>query len=152
MSAGTKQKENTVNIEIDTNYQTRNGKKVRIIAKNRRHHEYNIVGLILQEDGTEGVETWSQEGKFSNDSVGENGHPFDLVSPWVEPPMVDWEAMPRWATHVAQDENGRWSWYDHRPRVQGNAWTSTEGRYGEIPWDFAPESDIPWDCSLTERS
>ena len=138
-----------MDIEIDSSYRTRSGKKVRIVAKNRKHHTYGVVGLILQEDETEGVETWSQEGRFSNDSVGE-GHPLDLMSPWVEPPMVNWAAMPAWARWVAQDAGGHWRWFAYYPNRK-HLPVLMDYLYSNIPPSYAPIYSGPWEDSLVER-
>ena len=53
---------------------TRDGKNVRILCTNRKLDSKEVVGLIMNNDGTEGLLSWSKQGK----SLSLNDSSFDL--------------------------------------------------------------------------
>lgn len=53
---------------------TRDGKNVRILCTNRKLNSKEVVGLIMNNDGTEDLFTWSKQGK----SLSLNDSSFDL--------------------------------------------------------------------------
>lgn len=57
--------------------QTRNGRPVRILATDRKHGEYPIVGLITRPCGEEELETWTKDGKTIDAT---SSHRNDLVN------------------------------------------------------------------------
>ena len=36
---------------------------------------------------------------------------------------IDWSLAPKWANYAAQDMDGAWHWFRHRPIFDYNAWT-----------------------------
>lgn len=46
---------------------TREGQPVRIVATDRVHREYSVIGFRSQEDGTESVDTWTTDGVYTTD-------------------------------------------------------------------------------------
>ena len=53
---------------------TRDGKNVRILCTNRKLDSKEVVGLTMNNDGTEGLLSWSKQGK----SLSLNDSSFDL--------------------------------------------------------------------------
>lgn len=53
---------------------TRDGKNVRILCTNRKLYSAEVVGLAMNNDGTEGLLSWSKQGK----SLILNDSSFDL--------------------------------------------------------------------------
>ena len=53
---------------------TRNGKNVRILCTDRKLDSKEVVGLTMNNDGTEGLLSWSKQGK----SLSLNDSSFDL--------------------------------------------------------------------------
>jgi hypothetical protein len=39
----------------------------------------------------------------------------------------DWSTAPDFARYLAQDEDGEWSWFSHKPNEGHAAWWSCEG-------------------------
>ena len=141
-------------IEVGKFYRTRNDQKVRILATDRKGSGYEVVGLIDYGKG-EAWASWTKLGKYN---INEKNHTLDLVAPWIDPPVVNWAAMPAWAKWVAMDEDGVWSWFETKPwRVEETTKPSPEWQrhgswtFGMIPSAFAPTYCGPWQDSLVER-
>jgi hypothetical protein len=49
----------------------------------------------------------------------------------------DWSEAPSWATWLAEDQDGEWTWYEHKPVLdrEKGIWTSAGGRFetAEVP-------------------
>lgn len=41
----------------------------------------------------------------------------------------DWSIAPEWAEFLAQDDNGRWYWYEHEPECDDAGWYEECGQY-----------------------
>lgn len=58
---------------------TRDGRKARIISVDKAGSK-NVVALVMNENGTEGVHDYYPDGNFYVQSVGGPEHPLDLVN------------------------------------------------------------------------
>jgi hypothetical protein len=74
----------------------------------------------------------------------------DIISEWIDKPIVDWSLMPAWAKFVAMDKKGKWWWYTHKPSLE-HAWCIIEGFVGKIPSEYTPKWEGDWRNSLIER-
>jgi hypothetical protein len=57
----------------------------------------------------------------------------------------DWKDAPKWASHLAMDENGGWFWYEFKPEIDESSgtWKVCEGsaRVGRLEeWQETLES------------
>lgn len=60
----------------------------------------------------------------------------------------DWRAAPEWAKFLAQDQTGRWHWYERAPIISEGYWAVPQP---DSRWDDAePELDS-WEHSLEPR-
>ena len=83
MSAGTRQKENVMDIEVGGGYRTRDGREVRVLATDRRDYypesdnAYNIVGFVTRHNtDVEDICVWLASGKY----LLEEEHACDIVA------------------------------------------------------------------------
>lgn len=134
-----------MNIEAGKFYQTRDGRKVRIYATDGQKDGYPIHGAVLYVNGWE-VAGWHSDGTWIKG--GRRG--LDIIAPWIEKPIVDWSAMPKWAKWVAMDKNGEWFWSDAPPRKSKDIWECSCNT-DIIPPEYAPKYEGPWEDSLVER-
>jgi len=51
-----------------------------------------------------------------------------------------WEIAPKWANWLAQDSNGSWFWYEHKPHT-GIGWIDNAGVYGPDTGKWKRASD-----------
>lgn len=58
----------------------------------------------------------------------------------------DWKDAPEWAKYLAQNEDGRWFWYEENPQLYFDLWWSNEGRKA-----FAGDPLKGWGESKEER-
>lgn len=140
-------------IEPGKFYRTRNGYKARIYATDGGDTKNLIHGAILKQDDSWLSQCWHAGGKYFNKCQCDD----DIVSEWIDAPVVNWSAMPAWANFVAKDSDGAWFWYSYRPnyRVSDGNWEGDqpiESRtWGAIPIVFSPTFTGPWTASLVER-
>ncbi|NII73956.1 hypothetical protein FHW84_002529 [Dyella sp. SG562] len=58
----------------------------------------------------------------------------------------DWKDAPEWAKWLAQDDNGKWFWYEVQPDQRICSWGDMGGRYQE-----ALSGDGGWRATLEKR-
>ena len=137
---------NTITPKKGKEYTLRNGMRYRCYAT-EAGGEYTVHGAYL-ESGIWRICNHTSEGRFSpqlNDTA------FDIISEWIDKPVVDWPKMPAWSVAVSSDEGGPWYWYDARPSEQADYWKNEGAMSGIIPDKFAPTFTGSWRDSLVER-
>lgn len=130
-------------------YLTRDGRKARVLCVDAPGKQ-PVVGFTLITDTEVSTGTWGLDGSWSETG---NLASADLISPWIDSPVVDWDAMPGWANWVAQCDNGEWRWFVAKPVQLDLGFSSFYGQtdYGIIPPLHCPESTGNWRDSLCER-
>lgn len=100
---------------------------------------------------------------WNNDGLSSDSSQFNLKEPWVDRPIVNWDTLPKWATWVAQDEDGWWWWYTAQPDLANENWVRSTidiHSAGRIPVKYEPKwgnKNIPnstcgaWRESLVRR-
>jgi hypothetical protein len=124
----------TLNFEVGKAYRTRDGRKAVCLTTTLYDNRIGLqVGEILYSVTINGM-------FFTDKSETQN----DIISEWIDKPIVDWSLMPAWAKFVAMDDSGNWAWYTSEPN---------KGLYmgGKIPTEYCPKWDGDWRQSLTER-
>ena len=104
-----------------------------------------IHGAILRPD--EWVTArWDLTG--SNVAQGQ----YDLISEWVDKPVVDWGKLAAWHRWVARDERGGWFSFCQKPILGMAHWMIASGcDYCPIPSQYSPTFSGDWKDSLVER-
>jgi hypothetical protein len=139
-------------IEPGKFYITRDGRKARIYATDSGHERYPIHGACLEEESF-----WSQESwKAAGDARDGIQHHSDLISPWVEKPVVDWTAMPDGAIAVAKGKDGTWRAYNRKPEYSAEyGWLHAGTNIGNGCWHLYPQHTPTftgdWKDSLVSR-
>lgn len=135
-------------IEAGKFYATKNGLKVRIYSVDGTP-DAPVHGAFLGPKGWN-ARLWTHEGTalFAIE--------LDIIDPWIEKPIVDWSAMPKWGNYVAMDKNGKWHWYALLPSISPDScgmWKlNTSSTFcGFIPPGFHPQFGGDWNQSLAER-
>jgi hypothetical protein len=132
----------TLNFEVGKAYRTRDGRKA-VCLTTTLDNEYPIgvqVGVYLYIVTIEGYHLPSKaETKI------------DIISEWIDKPVIDWSTMPAWAKFVAMDSDGCWFWYEKEPFIGEVRWQCNSEYYDGIPTKYAPKWDGDWRNSLTER-
>lgn len=63
--------------------------------------------------------------------------------------IPSWDDSPSWATHLAQDANGRWTWYEKEPAMDGECWYPVGGG---CLWEYAePRNSRSWKDSCEKQ-
>lgn len=102
--------------------QTRDGRKVRILATDRKGGEYPIIGLVTDHRGDESFYSWTTEGKSSH-GLFNNIEEYDLVpAPVVRSSDFPWSFISEKYQWAAMDENGTWWIYSNKPYPYGDGW------------------------------
>lgn len=57
-------------ISMDKQYQTRNGRRAKILAVDVKDADYTVAAIVERFDGTEGVETFTNEGRHIRSEKG----------------------------------------------------------------------------------
>jgi hypothetical protein len=134
----------TFSIEPGKLYRLNGGSKYRCYAIDRGG-AYCVHGAFL-EDGKWKLIAHTKDGTFN---TGDRGL-YDIISEWVETPVVNWAAMPSWAEWVAMDSDNAWYWFTEEPSLRGNGtWLGVGG--GFIPKQFNPAFTGIAKDSLTQR-
>jgi hypothetical protein len=131
----------TLNFEVGKAYRTRDGRKA-VCLTTTLSYDYPI-GLQLY---SEFIET-TKKGRFYDDSETQN----DIISEWIDKPVIDWATMPAWAKFVAMDSCRYWWWYNNKVTINNDYWEQKSGCCGRIPAEYAPKWDGDWKQSLIER-
>jgi hypothetical protein len=80
--------------------------------------------------------------------------PNDIISEWIDKPVIDWSLMPAWAKFVAMDNGGKWFLHTTQPLFfddYGYWEPKLDGIANLIPAEYAPKWDGDWKESLIER-
>lgn len=136
-------------IEAGKFYKTRDGKKARIYATDGGEC-YPVHGAILVCNKEWCTKSWKADGRewFWSQTID------DIVSPWIDPPVVDWDSLPKHIVAVAMDENGLWYGYVAVPKRYESDWDIKE-RYYYSDWllycEHTPAFSGDWRDSLAVR-
>lgn len=65
---------------------------------------------------------------------------YDIISEWIEEPIIDWDAMPKWIDWVAMDESGKWYCYENEPIKSITCWNKNTGLFHKIPQEYEPKN------------
>ena len=134
-------------IEAGKFYRTRSGRKARVYAMDGGD-EFTIHAAILF--GTVWyVATYNVHGRCNTHDDDDGDNDDDLISEWVDKPVVDWSKMAAWHRWVAMDSYGIWYAFDDEPGLGMIAWHSK--RINSIPAAYAPTFSGNWKDSLVER-
>jgi len=131
----------TLKFEVGKAYQTSDGRKA-VCLTTTLDNDYPIG---LQIDGS--LYRVTSDGY---DYVTKSESPKDILSEWIDKPVIDWSLMPAWAKFVAMDSGGVWLWYTHKPSLK-HVWCVIDGYFGKIPSEYAQKWDGDWRNSLIER-
>lgn len=93
-------------IEAGKFYRTRNGIKAVVYAVYPNQF-WEILGALYFNNGWNS-HAWRRNGQALTGSIP---YDHDLISPWIDPPVVDWDKFPPWIVAVAKDSNGYWTAY-----------------------------------------
>ena len=133
---------NNLKIEIGKFYKTRDGRKARIYHVDEKH----IHGAVYTEgDGIWAIRCWWSSGQITS-SGNLNG--CDIVEEWKEKPVFNYPPLP-WMKFAAQDKDGRWFMFTHKPRIDIVIWKDG-GMHLKIPKEFEPTYIGDWKDSLVE--
>lgn len=152
-----------MNIEAGKFYKTRNGMKVRIYATDGgrindpsnpdNFYDEAVHGAFFR-DGYWYMIYWGIDGVLSRREMKD----FDIVSPWFDPPLVDWDKFPKHIIALAMNDDGTWRGYLDRPNginEKQGVWYLTERPYFRAMFEIKP-ADYPifsgdWRDSLVIR-
>jgi len=132
----------TLNFEVGKAYRTRDGRKAVCLTTTLE----NDYPLGLQIDGF--LYRATVDGY---DYISKSETQNDIISEWIDKPVIDWSTMPAWAKFVAMDRSGVWFWYEKEPIIGESTWRPETDYHGEIPSEYAPKWDGDWRNSLIER-
>jgi hypothetical protein len=134
---------NNLKFEVGKAYRTRDGRKAVCLTTTLSDDDYPIG---IQIDGS--LYRATSDGY---DYMTKSQSPKDIISEWVDKPVIDWATMPAWAKFVAMDDTGGWWWYGKKPFIGEINWRSESQYYDEIPKEYAPKWGGDWRNSLIER-
>jgi len=136
-----------MNYEVGKYYRTRDGSKAKCI---HRLVTGSLVFVIDPQDMGWNVYVTRSDGRARRDGCN---HGDDILGPWIDKPVVDWDKMPAWARYVMQDRDGTWFWFnDALPKDMSEMWSGcTVYTSGMIPPEHAPTWTGDWKDSLVER-
>lgn len=112
----------SLTIEAGKFYRTKNGNKVRVYAiygVEDDKEKQPIHGAWLCGKGWFAA-AWCKDGSWPYEH--EDG--FNLVAPWVDPPVVDWEKFPKHIVAIAMGASGKWYGYLKVPIIGITAYTT----------------------------
>jgi hypothetical protein len=134
----------TLNFEVGKAYQTRDGRKAVCLTTTLVESR---VGFEIQRL----LSTTDKEGNFYRHK-SPSAH--DIVSEWVDKPVIDWDTMPAWAKFVAMDKGGKWYLHTSKPLIDEDFYYwkgKSDSIWNLIPSEYAPKWDGDWRNSLIER-
>jgi hypothetical protein len=132
---------NNLKFEVGKTYQTRDGRKAVCLTTTLD----GVFRIGFQMEGA--LIALQMNGMYFDDK---SQSPNDVISEWIDKPIVDWSLMPAWAKFVAMDKSGKWWWYTHKPSLE-HVWCIIDGFGGVIPSEYAPKWEGDWRNSLIER-
>lgn len=132
-------------IEAGKFYRTRSDNKARVYAVDAGGGS-PIHGAILIKDAWY-AKVFQRDGNYHY----QDESPFDLISEWVDRPVVDWSKLAAWHRWVAMDEDGSWYAYSERPELACATWRVENTEYQRIPENYSPTFSGDWKDSLVER-
>ncbi len=131
-------------IEAGKFYRTRGGQKVRVYTVDGGG-EYPVHAALLV-----GTVWYVKVYKSSGHLDFPDDH--DLISEWVDKPVVDWSKLAAWHRWVARDERGEWFSFGQKPTIGLAHWMIARGcDYCPIPPQYSPTFSGDWKDSLVER-
>ena len=122
-------------IEAGNVYKTRDGYKARVYATDGEvdgDNQQPIHGAYLL-CGSWYSTVWRGDGK---QPLRENNE-FDLVAPWVDPPVVDWAKFPKFIVAIARTKDGEWQTFNSTPELREEL-----GEWGNFGDDFFMSGSI----------
>jgi len=132
-----------LNLAVGQLWELRNGWKGRIESTRRA---WSVLVLVECPSGYQDVVSLTKEGQVFGNPI----HPYDLIRPWVDRPVVNWSALPKWYQAVAQVSDGVWFAFRDKPERTVFGWVGA-GESILIPPDYAPHFTGDWRDSLVER-
>jgi hypothetical protein len=127
------------------NWQTRDGRKARVVCVDAEAGEPIIALLKPSPDRPEAVYTFFPGGQYFD--VGENNN--DLIAPWVDKPVFDPSTFPKWKW-AAMDKDGTWNAFPIHPEKTNRQWICRDKEgFCRIPDPKEPFTG-DWKQSLTE--
>lgn len=136
-------------IEAGKYYRTRSGRKALVLSTEGGGNDFSVYASIVLHTGKlNQPDCWRNDGLYVNADTP-NGN--DLVSEWVDKPVVDWSKMAAWHRWVAMDEDGNWYAYASLPELALITWRSYSFEYQRIPPNYSPAFSGDWKDSLVER-
>ena len=97
-------------------WKTRDGRKARVLCVDAQGR-YPCVGYVEYKDCVS-PESWTEEGANVNAAQTRG----DLVSPWIDAPVIDWSKEREWVKAIALDGAGIWFRYSKVPNQGVNCW------------------------------
>jgi len=92
------------------------------------------------------ISVWNEEGKYMIEQSSA-----DLIAPWIDEPVVNWDAMPAWANWVAMEDEGDWFWLTNEPIMADDGFNTLHGKWGSIPEAYYPQFSGDWKDSKVKR-
>lgn len=137
-------------IEAGKFYRTRDGRKARVYAVDGGG-EFPIHGAVLWPDDKTKWD-WCQWKEAGDANLYGCTKPYDLISEWVDRPVVDWSKMAAWHRWVAMDSDKRWYAYPEEPALGSISWNSGLSNVQNlIHPNYSPTFSGNWRDSLVER-
>ncbi|MBU3661196.1 MAG: hypothetical protein FGM14_15090 [Flavobacteriales bacterium] len=121
-----------MNIEwkVGSFYKSRDGQKWECLKTDMLTPEKIVLTNNLS------VELYYLNGRWYQSQEDEQ----DIISEWIEEPIIDWDAMPRWIDWVAMDESGKWYCYENEPIKSMTSWDRPTGLFHKIPQEYYPKN------------
>lgn len=93
-------------------WKTRGGGKARVLCTDATECQQPLHGYLVNASKITHFASWWPDG---GESLTGNVSFHDLISPWVDAPVVDWSREREWVRAIARDEDGDWNRYDSVP-------------------------------------
>jgi len=128
-------------------WRTRGGWKAEILISDRKHDAFPIV--VLHHNNAATISSHCDTCEEYNGEVESSN---DLLTPWVDKPVVNWAAMPAWAKAVWWSPGWEcWFWSSKVP-IKGDIGFDEYETQGGIPEPHCPPPWTgDWKDSLVER-
>lgn len=132
-------------------YRLRNGDKFEVYSTDNPGY-YPVHGRVLNPSDSR-FQTKTSDGKHYNQEYLDSR---DIISEWVDNPLVDWSLYPSWAKFRAHSADGAAYVFSNRPQLDSNSgyWIPTDDIYSVcrqcLP-EHTPALTCDWKDSLVER-